>query len=30
MTNVGQMLNVSIVKEGDAYCYINKPINGKK
>lgn len=30
VTNVGQMLNVSIVKEGDAYCYINKPINGKK
>ena len=28
--NVGEMLNVSIVKDGDAYCYINKPINGKK
>ena len=27
--NVGEMLNVSIVKDGDAYCYINKPINGK-
>lgn len=29
ITNVGEMLNVSIVKDGDAYCYINKPINGK-
>lgn len=28
-TNIGEMLNVSIVKDGDAYCYINKPINGK-
>ena len=27
--NVGEMLNVSIVKDGYAYCYINKSINGK-
>lgn len=27
---VGQMLNVSIIKEGEVYNYINKPINGKK
>ena len=29
-TNVGLMIDVSIVKDGDVYYYVNKPINGKK